>query len=181
MRGLLYTNGAELLQHNTINAHQLLSSTIKAFLENKFPSRDGGGIAAKILVLLCDIVQNKNLFNAYNLDDYNPFLAYLPQLLLRPSITEQALLSMSKLGKEKNVIFLQSLQQVIRDVIENTQKIQVIGACNAYEGKKHIMNLFYWLESNWSEEVQAELLQHVQDSLTDKRIVSYYNFVISKS
>lgn len=56
--------------------------------------------------------------------------------------------------------------------IENLSQIQVSGIDDQFEGKKLIMNLFYWLQTfNWKE--NSALID-----LQDKAIQMYINHII---
>lgn len=181
LRKHLQFNGLQLLQKHATDTRLLLHSTIEAFLANQIPHKDG--VSAKILVLLCNIVQTPELFQAYGAEEFTEFLQYLPQLLLKPTISEAALKSMSNLGKQQHNIFLKALAELTPQIIQNIQKIQVAGATNAFEGKRHIMNLFYWTaeRQQMSKELRNELLAKVNEHISDKRIVSYYQFILGET
>ncbi|KAM7348786.1 testis-expressed protein 10 [Cochliomyia hominivorax] len=178
LRALLFDNGLMLLNLHKDTTKDLLTCCIKAFLNNKFGEL---GIASKMLILLCEIVQDPALFNAYDSEEFSQFLEYLPKLLLNPTINEACLVAMGKLGKQQNTIFLNGLKSILSEVVGNLQTIQVAGAINVFEGKKHIINLFYWLnpQSSISKDDLEKLLNNVESNVKDKRISGYCQYILT--
>ncbi|XP_037813672.1 testis-expressed protein 10 [Lucilia sericata] len=178
LRALLLENGSTLLELHKEETKILLRCTIKAFLSNKFSEL---GIASKILILLCEIVQDSKLCLAYSNEEFCEFLEYLPNLLLKPTISESCLVAMGKLGKQQNAIFLNALRNIMSKVVDHLQTIQVAGAINVFEGKKHIINLFYWLnpQTSINKEVMEKLLSDVETNVTDKRIAGYCQYILT--
>lgn len=177
LQALLLDNGLLLLQLNTTAAKTLLRSCIKVFLSNKFSEI---GLSAKVLLLLSEIIQNSELYDAYGCEEFKDFLQFLPNLLLKETINESCLLAMGRLGKQQNAIFLAALKSILVKVVHNLQAIQVLGAVNVFEGKKHIINLFYWLEpqKNIKPEDLETLLKGVEN-ISDKRITGYCQYVLT--
>lgn len=178
LRALLLDNGLMLLDLHKEPTRILLRSCIKAFLNNKFSEM---GLSTKILILLCEIVQDSKLYNAYGSEEFSEFLEYLPKLLLKSTISESCLVAMGKLGKQQNAIFLNALRSILCEVVEHLQSIQVVGSINVFEGKKHIINLFYWLNPQMSINKDAldKLLNNVELNVTDKRIAGYCQYVLT--
>lgn len=177
LRISLFENDIKFLQLHKDLMLPLLNSTIDAFLRNNFPTKNNSEI--EVLTLICDIVQTPPLRQHYGEDTFVRFLEYLPQLLLKPSVQVATVIAMSTLAKQKNSTFLRALESKIEAVIENLQKIQVSGAPNAFEGKKHIMNLFYWTERKFASEYKELLHQNIDKHITDKRIVNYFKYILS--
>lgn len=178
LRALLLENGLALIQLHKDATKLLLKCCIEAFLRNNFTEM---GIASDILILLCGIVQDFELYEAYGSEEFCEFLNYLPKLLLKPTISETCLVAMSKLGKQQNAIFLNALRSILFKVVDHLQTIQVVGATNVFEGKKHIMNLFYWLnpQSSINKDDLSKLLENVGSIVTDKRIAGYCQYILT--
>lgn len=178
LRALLLENGLTLLEIYKEATKNLLRCCINGFLNSKFNEL---GISSKILILLCEIVQDSELYKTYGSEEFCEFLEYLPKLLLKPTINEACLLAMSKLGKQQNWKFLNALKMVFCEVVDHLQTIQVVGAANVFEGKKHIMNLFYWLnpQSNISKDDLENLLNNINANVTDKRIAGYFRYILT--
>ncbi|XP_065362774.1 testis-expressed protein 10 [Calliphora vicina] len=180
LRALLLENGSALLDLHEDATKILLRSCIKAFLSNKFSEV---GISSKILILLCEIVQDSKLYNAYGSEEFCEFLEYLPKLLLKPTISEACLVAMGKLGKQQNTIFLNALRSILSKVVDHLHTIQVVGAVNVFEGKKHIMNLFYWLnpQASIKKDDLQKLLNDVESNVADKRIAGYCQYILTSA
>ncbi|XP_005185590.2 testis-expressed protein 10 [Musca domestica] len=176
IRALLLQSGQHLCHLHKESTTKLLRSCIKAFLENRF-----GEISSKILIILCEIVQSHELCNVYGAEEFSEFLKFLPNLLLRPTVNLACLVAMSKLGKQQNQVFLDALRNILPKVVEHLQNIQVTGAPNVLEGKKHIMNLFYWTHPqdrvNASE--LTKIIDTAESSITDKRISGYCKYILT--
>uniref|UniRef100_A0A0A1WDU1 Testis-expressed sequence 10 protein homolog n=1 Tax=Zeugodacus cucurbitae TaxID=28588 RepID=A0A0A1WDU1_ZEUCU len=177
LRISLFENDIKFLQLHKDLTLPLLNSTMEAFLQNNFPAKTNS--ETEVLTLICDIVQTTQLRQHYGEHIFERFLEYLPQLLLKPYVQVSTVIAMSTLAKQKNSTFLRALESKISAVIENLQKIQVAGAPNAFEGKKHIINLFYWTERNFSPEQRELLHQNIDKHITDKRIVNYFKYILS--
>ncbi|XP_050328480.1 testis-expressed protein 10 [Bactrocera neohumeralis] len=178
LRISLFENDIKFLQMHKDLMLPLLNSTMEAFLRNNFPNKTNS--ETEVLTLICDIVQTPQLRQHYGEDTFIRFLEYLPQLLLKQSVQVSTIIAMSTLAKQKNSTFLRALENKIEAVIENLQKIQVSGAPNAFEGKKHIMNLFYWTERKFASEFKELLHQNIDKHITDKRIVNYFKYILSE-
>ncbi|XP_061392514.1 testis-expressed protein 10 homolog [Musca vetustissima] len=176
LRALLLQSGQRLCDLHKESTTKLLRSCIKAFLENRF-----GEISSKILIILCEIVQSHDLCKVYGAEEFTEFLKFLPNLLLRPSVNVACLLAMSKLGKQQNHVFIDALRNILSKVIEHLQNIQVTGAPNVLEGKKHIMNLFYWTNPQQSvnELELTKIIDTAESSITDKRISGYCKYILT--
>lgn len=177
LRICLLENDIKFLQMHKDLTLPLLVSTMDAFLQNNFPTKTNS--ETEVLTLICAIVQTKQLRQHYGENMFARFLEYLPQLLLKQSIQVSTIIAISTLAKQKNSTFLHALESQIEAVIENLQKIQVSGAPNAFEGKKHIINLFYWTERKFSSECKEHLHQNIDKHITDKRIVNYFKYILS--
>ncbi|XP_013103081.1 testis-expressed protein 10 [Stomoxys calcitrans] len=178
LRALLLESGRTLTKLHKDSTIKLLRSCIKAFLGNKFGEI---GISSKILQILCEIVQCRELCEIYGPEEFNDFLRYLPNLLLKPTVSVSCLLAMNKLGKQQNMVFIEALKNVLLQVVEHLQSIQVIGAHNVLEGKKHIMNLFYWLtpQKSISQKEMQEINKVVEAVITDKRVSGYCHYILT--
>ncbi|XP_075155020.1 testis-expressed protein 10 [Haematobia irritans] len=178
LRALLLESGLKLTQLHKEPTTKLLRSCIKAFLDNRFSEI---GVSSKVLIILCDIVQNNELCKLYGPEEFTELLQYLPNLLLKPSVNVSCLLAMSQLGKQQNMIFIGALKNVLYKVVEHLQTIQVMGAHNVLEGKKHIMNLFYWLNPQKSiDNLEMQKILNVAESkITDKRIAGYCHYILT--
>lgn len=176
IRALLLQSGQHLCHLHKESTTKLLRSCIKAFLENRF-----GEISSKILIILCEIVQSHELCHVYGAEEFSEFLKFLPNLLLRPTVNLACLVAMSKLGKQQNQVFLDALRNILPKVVEHLQNIQVTGAPNVLEGKKHIMNLFYWTHPQ--DRVNAaeltKIIDTAESSITDKRISGYCKYILT--
>ncbi|XP_004535067.1 testis-expressed protein 10 homolog [Ceratitis capitata] len=177
LRICLLENDEHFLQLHKTAMHTLLTNTMEAFLHNTFPAKTNS--ETEVLTLICDIVRSPSLRRNYGEDSFDGFLKYLPQLLLKQSIQVSTVIAMSSLAKQKNSLFLQALDNTIESVIENLQKLQISGAPNAFEGKKHIMNLYYWTEKNFTTDYKEQLHENIDKHITDKRIVSYFKYILS--
>ncbi|XP_055906175.1 testis-expressed protein 10 [Eupeodes corollae] len=176
LRANLYLSGLTLLRYDAENTRALLRTVIKSAQKGLF-TKEG---STKVLILLCDIVSSPKLYSLYGPTEFDSWLSDLPkQVLLRPMVPQEALLALSNLGKQKNAVFLKALPSIIDTVIENIQKVQVTGSENAFEGKKLIMNLFFWTD-RYSPEVQKKLIDQIDKNVTDKRIASYFKFIVTK-
>ncbi|XP_011201507.2 testis-expressed protein 10 [Bactrocera dorsalis] len=178
LRISLFENDIKFLQLHKDLMLPLLNNTMEAFLRNNFPTKTNS--ETEVLTLICDIVQTPQLRQHYGEDTFVRFLEYLPQLLLKQSVQVSTIIAMSTLAKQKNSTFLHALESKIEAVIENLQKIQVSGAPNAFEGKKHIMNLFYWTERKFTSDYKELLHQNIDKHITDKRIVNYFKYILSE-
>ncbi|XP_067638740.1 testis-expressed protein 10 [Eurosta solidaginis] len=177
LRACLVDNGIHFIEIHRNSMQTLLNGTIDAFLQNSFPNKVDA--ESEVLTLICDIVHSVELRQSYGNDTFQRFLEYLPHLLIKPIIHLSTLISMSILAKQKELIFLHSIENTIEDILENIQKILVVGAPNAFEGKKHILNLFYWTERNFSLEYNDSLHQSIDKNITDKRIANYAKYIFS--
>lgn len=176
LRANLYHSGQALLRFDRENTRTLLRTVINS-AQNCLFTKDG---QTKILILLCDIVSSPKLYSSYGQNEFDSWLSELPrQVLLKPTIPQEALMALSNLGKQKNVVFLKALPSIIEAVIENIQKVQVLGSENAFEGKKLIMNLFFWADE-FSQNQQTLLMEKIDANITDKRIASYFKFIVTK-
>ncbi|XP_055852133.1 testis-expressed protein 10 [Episyrphus balteatus] len=176
LRANLYHSGLTLLRYDQENTRALLRTVINS-AQNGYFTKEG---QTKVLILLCDIVSSPKLNSLYGPTEFDSWLSELPkQILLKPTIPQEALMALSNLGKQKNVRFLKALPSIIEPVIENIQKVQVLGSENAFEGKKLIMNLFFWTD-RFSLEQQKELIVKIDAHVTDKRISSYFKFIVTK-
>lgn len=177
LRALLLESGLTLTHLHKEATTKLLRSCIKAFLANRFGEV---GISSKILIILCEIVQSSELCSVYGAGEFDDFLQYLPNLLLKPTVNVSCLQAMSKLGKQQNSVFLEALRKVLLKVVEHLQTIQVTGAQNVFEGKKYIMNLFYWLNPQKTlDKLETENILNAAANITDKRVSGYCNYVLT--
>ncbi|KAL9881601.1 testis-expressed protein 10-like isoform 1-T1 [Glossina fuscipes fuscipes] len=177
LRSLLFMNGLQMLQTHREGTLLLLKSSVKSFLSHKF----GDSISSStLLLLLCEIIQDSCLYKAYNCQELKEFLEFLPHLLLKSSISESTLLSMIQLGKQQNEVFLSTLRQLFSDVVRNLERIKVNGALDVVEGKKHIINLFYWLNpQSVREEDLREITSNLNECITDERLNDYCHYVLT--
>lgn len=101
----------------------------------------------------------------------------LPRMLCQPFVSQHVLTTFSCLAKQQNELFLNHLDEHIPSIIgnplesnkylsiliyipftENISVIQIAGIDDQFEGKKLIMNLFYWVK-RWKGPDDVEKVQ----------------------
>lgn len=121
----------------------LLRCIITSYESNKLPKETQN----KILELLCNTILRENLMSFYGNDIFTIWIRNLPNMLLNTEISYHTLQTFTTLAKYNNRIFLESLRNKSQDVLNNLNKIVVTGIDDQFEGKKLVMNLFFWIQS----------------------------------
>ncbi|XP_055531821.1 testis-expressed protein 10 homolog [Wyeomyia smithii] len=125
------------------NTRDLLKTLLEVYIQAKLPQATRNNI----LILFCDIiVQNDHLWREYGQDIFTLWLRMLPNLLRKPSVDITVLRALLCLAKQKNTIFVQSLEENAEDIVNNLAPIKVNGEQHLNEGKIMIVNLLYWIE-----------------------------------
>lgn len=122
----------------------LLRCIITSYESKKLPKETQN----KILELLCNTILRENLMSFYGNDIFTNWIENLPNMLLDAEISYHTLQTFTTLAKYNNRVFLESLRNKSQDVLNNLNKIIVTGIDNQFEGKKLVMNLFYWIQSS---------------------------------
>ncbi|XP_030378078.1 testis-expressed protein 10 homolog [Scaptodrosophila lebanonensis] len=192
LRALLHDNGAALLKVQPEATSALLRTTMEAYVQQRYTTREG--VATRLLHTLCLIVQHADLFAAYGGDEqFAIFLGYLPQLLLKPTVSESTLCAMSTLCRQLNRVFMMALVENANAIVAHIEQLQMTGAGqgadatntdkdDAFESKKRVLNLFYYARDcngNQSKEKLNECLQQLEASSVDERITSYFRCMLT--
>ncbi|KAH8416426.1 hypothetical protein KR222_003201 [Zaprionus bogoriensis] len=183
LRALLLDNGAALLQ---LLAHQLggvMQHCIEQYVQQQFTTREG--VATRLLGLLCQIVQRPQLYAGYGAEQqFGPFLEYLPQLLLKPSVADATLTAMSTLCRQRNTVFLAALAASADAVLANIEQLQLTGSSDSsaadtrFEQQKRILNLFYYARQQADPVKLQATLQQLQLNASE-RVASYFKCMLS--
>ncbi|KAH8387679.1 hypothetical protein KR093_008793 [Drosophila rubida] len=179
LRALLLDSGLALLQ---IQAHQMggvMQLCIEAYVEQHFTTREG--CATRMLQLLCEIVQHRQLYVGYGSElQFEPLLKYLPQLLLKPSVADATLTAMSTLCRQQNGILLAALAEHAPQVLANVTKLQVTGAAGQdFEQQKRILNLYYYARQRCEPGRLEAVLGELEQQANAENVASYLKCVLS--
>lgn len=121
----------------------------------------------KILMLLCDIILKDDVMRIYGSEIFQEWIPTLPQMLTDEHISYHALNTFSSLGKQNNKLFISSLEKNSIEILKNLPKINILGIENEFEGKKLILNLFYWLKINTNNSVLLNTMENYRNDLSD--------------
>lgn len=111
-------------------------------------------------------------------------------MLCQPFVSHHVLSTLTALAKQQNKMFLDNLEKhvptiigrnfnlcsaqrivLIQKISGNLSEIQVVGVDDQFEGKKLIMNLFFWFDTlRWQQNSQIQQDASVQNYL--QQIVS---------
>jgi len=183
LRALLLDNGLALLQ---VQAHQMgsvMHNCINEYVEQHYTTREG--VATRVLNLLCLIVQRRQLYEGYGGEaQFDRFLQYLPQLLLKPSVASATLTAMSTLCREQNVIFMTALADIAIQVVGNVEQLQVTGEASSddnrrFENQKRILNLFYYASRSQSDPNSMPAALKQLEEHGSEQIASYFKYLLS--
>ncbi|EDS45354.1 testis conserved hypothetical protein 10 [Culex quinquefasciatus] len=126
------------------NTRGLLKTLLEVYIEARLPQDTRN----RILILFCDIiVLNDRLWREYGQDIFTLWLKMLPNLLKKSSIDLSVLKALLCLAKQKNTIFLQSLEENIDGIVANAGKIKIVNEQYRNEGAVLIVNLLFWIGS----------------------------------
>ncbi|ALC48656.1 CG1575 [Drosophila busckii] len=182
LRALLLDNGAALLALQPLQMGLLLSQCIDAYVEQQYTTREG--VATRVLHLLCELVQQPQLYQEYGgADQFGFFLKYLPQLLLKPSVSDATLAAMFTLSRQGNVVFLTALAECVAPVLQNLQHLQLTGDTSQaeaqFELQKRILNLFYYAKhAAGQQKLLEQALQECQLQASEQ-VFNYFKSVLS--
>lgn len=105
LRTILVDNATEWLA--TMPAiKDLLVTGLGIYQRRKFPNE----IRTRILIMLCDIVLDHKLYNAYGQNIFSNWLPTLPKLLCQPFVSSHVLKTFSHLARQQNPIFMKHLE-----------------------------------------------------------------------
>lgn len=125
------------------------------------------------------------LYHTYSHDLFTGWLISLPLLLCQPYVSHHVLTTFSCLAKQQNKMFLTNLEEHVPSIIgrylllyssqrlvliqkfaDNLSEIQIVGVEDQFEGKKLIMNLFYWFDTlRWQQNASPQPDASVQNYL----------------
>lgn len=121
LRTILVDNAEEWL--DTIpTIRDLLANVLKIYQCGKFPKE----IRTRILIMLCDIVLNHKLYNAYGQNIFSNWLQTLPNLLCLPFVSPHVLKTFSHLARQKNSIFMKHLEANQDSIIGKRLEIWIV-------------------------------------------------------
>lgn len=101
---------------------------------------------------------------AYRKDTFTSWLSKLPKLLCQPQISLNTLKTFELLAKMDNAVFMENLRANVDSICSNLTVIRVNGIESQTDGKRMIVNLFFWLKS-WtpnSDELPEEERNMIQ-------------------
>uniref|UniRef100_A0A1Q3EWB4 Pre-rRNA-processing protein Ipi1 N-terminal domain-containing protein n=1 Tax=Culex tarsalis TaxID=7177 RepID=A0A1Q3EWB4_CULTA len=148
------------------NTRGLLKTLLEVYIQSKLPQDTRN----RILILFCDIiVLNDRLWREYGQDIFTLWLKMLPNLLKKPSIDLSVLKALLCLAKQKNTIFLQSLEENIAEIVANAGKIKIVNEQYRNEGAVLIVNLLFWIGSKETLEklVNGETLNELDEGMRE--------------
>ncbi|XP_016949270.1 testis-expressed protein 10 homolog [Drosophila biarmipes] len=180
LRPLLLENATSLLNIVAEPLTSLLTASIEAYVGQRFTTREG--VATRVLNLLCEIVEHSDLYKRFGGEQrFAPFLCYLPQLLLKPTVGEATLRAMATLCRQLNGVFMSALIQSAPEVISHLAKLQVTGDSEGedkFENQKRVLNLFYYArESDKAGKLECALKQ-LEEQVENGRIAGYLKAVL---
>ncbi|SPP88897.1 testis-expressed protein 10 homolog [Drosophila guanche] len=171
LRSLLLDNSLAL--HNLIPEQltSLLDASMLAYVEQRYATREG--VSTKMLSLLCEIVQQTELYKRFGGEErFALFLGYLPELLLKPTVAEGTLRAMATLCRQMNAIFMSALVQSSADILLHLSQLQVTGNAQGedkFENQKRILNLFYYARTcDTKNQLKKALRQLAKQQKNDK-------------
>ncbi|KAH8368006.1 hypothetical protein KR084_005547 [Drosophila pseudotakahashii] len=180
LRPLLLENATSLLNIVAEPLTSLLSASIEAYVGQRFTTREG--VATRVLNLLCEIVERSDLYGRFGGEQrFAPFLSYLPQLLLKPTVGEATLRAMATLCRQLNCVFMSALLQAAPEVIGHLVRLQVTGDTEGeekFENQKRVLNLFYYARELDKEGKLERTLKQLEEQLDTDRIAAYLKAVI---
>ncbi|XP_037725431.1 testis-expressed protein 10 homolog [Drosophila subpulchrella] len=180
LRPLLLENATSLLNIVADPLTSLLSVTIEAYVGQRFTTREG--VATRVLNLLCEIVERSDLYKRFGGEArFAPFLSYLPQLLLKPTVGEATLRAMATLCRQLNGVFMSALIQSAPEVISHLVKLQVTGDSedeDKFENQKRVLNLFYYARESDKEGQLERALKQLEEQAENGRIAGYLKAVL---
>ncbi|KAI8035170.1 testis-expressed protein 10 homolog [Drosophila gunungcola] len=158
----------------------LLSASIEAYVGQRFTTREG--VATRVLNLLCEIVERSDLYAHFGGEQrFAPFLGYLPQLLLKPTVGEGTLRAMATLCRQLNGVFMSALIQAAPEVVSHLIKLQVTSDSDGedkFENQKRVLNLFYYARESDKEGKLERALKQLEDQVEHERIAGYLKAVL---
>ncbi|XP_055613243.1 testis-expressed protein 10 homolog [Uranotaenia lowii] len=150
---LLETESSALSLGINQNTRALLKTLLEVYIQSKLPQDTRN----RILILFCDIiVLNDRLWREYGQEIFTLWLRMLPNLLRKPVVDFAVLKALLCLAKQRNGIFLQSLEENVDGIVDNLKKIQVVNEQYRNEGLILLINLLFWIGR---KEVLEQLLQ----------------------
>jgi len=180
LRPLLLENATSLLNIVADPLTSLLSVTIEAYVGQRFTTREG--VATRVLNLLCEIVERSELYKRFGGEArFAPFLSYLPQLLLKPTVGEATLRAMATLCRQLNGVFMSALIQSAPEVTSHLVKLQVTGDSedeDKFENQKRVLNLFYYARESDKEGQLERALKQLEEQAENARIAGYLKAVL---
>ncbi|XP_055373847.1 testis-expressed protein 10 [Condylostylus longicornis] len=176
LKSILLCNGHYFIKVDKIKCIQLVKILIEKY-KNEELSKN---LSATILAVLCDIILDDQLLSLYGADEFSSFLDVLPLMLKKETISVKVIKTLTNLGKRKNEIFLKSLGEQIENVIQNIETVKISECEEIFEGRKLIMNLFYWIDY-WDENTRASLINKIEKNITNEIYSSYFKFIIEKA
>ncbi|XP_022214630.2 testis-expressed protein 10 homolog [Drosophila obscura] len=192
LRSLLLENALALLNLIPEQLTSLLDASMLAYVEQRYATREG--VSTKMLSLLCEIVQNTELYARFGGEErFAIFLGYLPELLLKPTVAEGTLRAMATLCRQMNGVFMTALVQSSGDVLGHLSQLQVTGnpqGDDKFDNQKRVLNLFYYARTcDRKSQLKKALRQLAKqqpadkdaedDSPTNDQIVSYLKSVLA--
>ncbi|XP_058458980.1 testis-expressed protein 10 homolog [Malaya genurostris] len=163
-----------LLDTNCATVNQNTRGLLKTLLEVYIQAKLSQETRNHILILFCDIiVQNDRLWREYGQEIFTLWLRMLPNLLNKPSIDVNVLKALLCLAKQKNVVFVQSLEENIEGIMRNLPQIRVTNEQRENEGKILIINLIFWIENR---DVLNKLLdkQRIKEIALNDELKTYF-------
>ncbi|XP_016985144.1 testis-expressed protein 10 homolog [Drosophila rhopaloa] len=158
----------------------LLSASIDAYVGQRFTTREG--VATRVLSLLCEIVERSDLYARFGGEQrFAPFLSYLPQLLLKPTVGEGTLRAMATLCRQLNGVFMSALIQVAPEVVCHLVNLQVTSDSEGedkFENQKRVLNLFYYARESDKEGKLERALKQVEEKADHDAISAYLKAVM---
>lgn len=162
LRSILLQNGVNWTI-NDLKTKDIIKQLIQQYQQQKLPKE----IRVKILMLLCDIILKDDVMRIYGSEIFQEWIPTLPAMLSEPQISYHALNTFSSLGKQNNKLFISSLEENSIEILKNLPKINILGIENEFEGKKLILNLFYWLKINTNNSIVLNTVENHRTDLSD--------------
>lgn len=100
----------------------LLATVLGINQRAKFPKE----VRIRVLIMLCDVVLNHKLYNAYGQNIFNDWLATLPELLCQPFVSPHVLKTFSHLARQKNPIFMKHLKENQDKIISECLIVRIL-------------------------------------------------------
>ncbi|XP_019531719.2 testis-expressed protein 10 homolog [Aedes albopictus] len=124
------------------NTRGLLKTLLEVYIQAKLPQDTRN----RILILFCDIiVLNDRLWREYGQEIFTLWLRMLPNLLKKTVIDFNVLKALLCLAKQKNTIFLHSLEENVEDIVGNVGTLKVVNEQFKNEGLVLLINLLFWV------------------------------------